>query len=303
MSLDVDVHPAAQYRRRRLPLPGRGAGAELAGLDFGDPARPIDVIFLHANGFNAMTYRTVLAPLAKSLRILAVDQQGHGRSPQRVPAEGRADWLDLRDDLIALLDSLDGPPAVLSGHSMGGAVASLAAAERPQAVKALALFDPVIVRLEFIEAARGAAPGPRLDNSMAEGALRRRAVFESREAAFASYHGRGAFRTWPDAALTDYIADGFIERPDGSVTLSCTPAWEASNFGSALNDVWAALDTVRVPVRILRAESGSTCAVERAERFSPANPDFTVRTIAGASHFLPIERPELVRETLTSLAG
>ena len=78
----------------------------LAALEFGDPGRPIDVLFLNANGFNAMTYRSILAPLGEGLRILAVDQQGHGRSPRsRSGAEGRKDWLDLRDDLLALLET------------------------------------------------------------------------------------------------------------------------------------------------------------------------------------------------------
>ena len=33
-------------------------------LDFGDPKRPVDLVFIHANGFNALTYRTLLAPLS-----------------------------------------------------------------------------------------------------------------------------------------------------------------------------------------------------------------------------------------------
>ncbi len=44
---------------------------------------------------------------------------------------------------------------------------------------------------------------------LAEGALRRRSDFPSREAALAAYRGRGAFRTWPEAPLADYVADGF----------------------------------------------------------------------------------------------
>ena len=32
------------------------AEGRVAALDFGDPDRPIDVIFLHATGFNARTY-------------------------------------------------------------------------------------------------------------------------------------------------------------------------------------------------------------------------------------------------------
>ena len=46
----------------------------------GDPPdRPVDIVFLHANGFNALTYQrdpgTARRP---TLRVLALDQRGHG---------------------------------------------------------------------------------------------------------------------------------------------------------------------------------------------------------------------------------
>ena len=296
--LTVDSFPPPT--RRTVAIRSRGVSGDLAALDFGDAARPIDVIFLHANGFNAMTYRSVLGPLGRGLRILAVDQQGHGHSPRRSPVAGRGDWLDLRDDLVALLESLDCAPVVLSGHSMGGAASVLAAAERPDRVRALALFDPVIISREA--RGRAASADAAADNVLALGADRRRAIFPSREMAFKSYHGRGAFRTWPDEALRDYIADGFRDRPDGTVELTCAPEWEASGFRAHGHDLWAVMPKIVAPVRILRAEVGSTCHLETPAEFNPGNPDISVRTIPGTTHFLPIERPDLVRETLLETA-
>ncbi|HEX4182384.1 MAG TPA: alpha/beta hydrolase [Caulobacteraceae bacterium] len=300
MTLTSETGAAAAHapRRRTFDIRSRGHDARLAALEFGDPSRPIDVLFLHANGFNAMTYRGILAPLAAGLRILAVDQQGHGLSPQRGAAEGRTDWLDFGDDLLALLDRLDQGPMVLAGHSMGGAVSVMATAEKPSRVRALALFDPVLV---FRAARAAAAGGGAADNPLALGADRRRAVFPDREMAFKSYHGRGAFRTWPDEAIRDYITDGFRDRPDGTVELSCAPAWEASSFRAHGHDPWPSMRKVFKPVRILRAEAGSTCGVETPAEFNPDNPDVVVRTIPGSTHFLPIERPNLVRETLLEL--
>jgi pimeloyl-ACP methyl ester carboxylesterase len=296
----LNAAPLVVPRRRTLSIESRGAPGELAALDFGDPDRPVDVIFLNANGFNAMTYRSALAPLAAGLRILAVDQQGHGLSPQRTPAAGRLDWLDLRDDLLALLEAVGGGPKVLAGHSMGGAVSILAAAERPDRVRALALFDPVIIPGAARDAARA---GGTLDNPLAMGADRRRAVFPDREMVFKSYRGRGAFRTWPDQALLDYITDGFRDLPDGTVELTCAPEWEASGFRAHGHDPWAAMRKIFAPVRILRAEAGSTCNLETPGEFNPDNADIAVRTVPGTTHFLPIERPDLVRETLLELAS
>lgn len=116
----------------------------MAVLDFGDPNRPVDLIFSHANGFNAATYRSLLSPLSTSLRIWAPDLRGHGRSTLPTFARPKTSWRDHRDDLLALLEAVDGPPVVMAGHSMGGTASLLAAAERPDRVSSLVLFDPVI---------------------------------------------------------------------------------------------------------------------------------------------------------------
>lgn len=305
MTLDADLPARAsigEARRRTLTISPPSGQAQLAAVEFGDPARPIDVIFLHANGFNALTYRSVLAPLGDRLRILAVDQQGHGRSAQRVPAEGRTNWCDFRDDLVAVLDAHGGPPVVLAGHSMGGAASVMAAPERAARVKALALFDPVLMSREMAADLTSGARSAISDNPLAQGARRRRAVFPSRQAAIDSYRGRGAFRTWPEAALADYVEDGFRDRPDGTVELSCAPEWEASNFSAHGHDPWPAMARIAAPVAILRAETGSTCQVVSPVAFPAENRRVRIETVPGTTHFLPIERPELVRRTLLELA-
>jgi pimeloyl-ACP methyl ester carboxylesterase len=133
--------------------------------------------------------------------------------------------------------------------------------------------------------------------------LRRRAVFAGREAAIDSYLGRGAFKTWPQAALADYVADGFQSRADGQVELSCAPAWEADNFAAPAYDVAAALHGLTQPVSILRAQTNSTCAIDSAAGFVSNNPRFDVETIAGSTHFLPIERPDLARGLIRRMAA
>jgi pimeloyl-ACP methyl ester carboxylesterase len=115
-----------------IPIASRAGAGEMAVLEFGPTDRPVDVVFVHANGFNGQTYRALLAPLSAGLRILAVDQRGHGSSRLAADPRHRRNWLDLRDDLLALLTALDQGPVVLAGHSMGGTVSLLAAAAAPE---------------------------------------------------------------------------------------------------------------------------------------------------------------------------
>src|SRR5580698_1338466 len=219
---------------------------EIAYFDYGPEDRAPDVVFLHANGFNARAYRTILAPLATQLRILTPDQRGHGATALATDRP-RASWLDLKDDLLAFLAAMRIERVVLAGHSMGGTASLLASAESPAQVRALALFDPVI-----------SAPGQRAavsaeairQSPMVAGAIKRRSTFPSHAAVVESYRGRGAFRTWTEAMLEDYVAAGFHRTAAGAVELACTPAWEVSNYINQAHDSWAAFERSVCPIHI-----------------------------------------------------
>ena len=184
-------------------------------------------------------------------------------------------------------------PVVLAGHSMGGTSSLLAAAAEPERVRALALFDPVVMPLEMQLNPQAIAESP-----LVQGALRRRATFASRAAALEAYLGRGGFRTWSPDQVADYVAAGFREIAGGEVTLTCAPEWEASNFRTHNYDAWAAFRDSRCPIRILRAEDASTFRLEGHEAELTRDGRIAVETVPGSTHFLPMEQPQRVRETL-----
>lgn len=268
----------------------------MATIAFGPAERPLDIVFLHANGFDAMTYRQLLAPLAREgLHVMAVDQRGHGLSRLAAEPAGHS-WLRYADDLVALVEALGAAPRVLSGHSMGGTAILLAAPRlaRDGRAPSMVLFDPVLK-----PAAPEATPLSPAESPLVRGALRRNALFDSREAALESYRGRGAFKTWPEAVIADYLVDGLVARPDGGMTLSCAPAWEAANFSSSyLHSPHEALTRPLADIRILRAERDSTCRWDEGAADSPWAAHVRVETVPATTHFLPMEQPEVARAAL-----
>ena len=133
-------------------------------------------------------------------------------------------------------------------------------------------------------------------------AARRRDVFDRRAAAFKAYKGRGAFKTWPDAMLKDYVADGFIDRLDGTVELACPPDWEAVNYTTHAHDPYAAFPRFAFPVRILRGSRGSTCRVKDVAAFERQYPGASIQKVEGG-HFFPMEKPQAVRAALRESAA
>lgn len=257
--------------------------------EIGPAERPVDLVFSHANGFNARTYLSILTPVAETRRIVAPDLRGHGRTDLPAEPAGRTTWLDIRDDLVALLEALDLRDVVLAGHSMGATASLLAAAELPQRVRELVLFEPVVMRAD--------ATGEPADSPLVQGALKRRADFTSREEAEAAYAGRGAFRSWSPQMLKDYVADGFRDLPGGGVTLAARPAWEHSNYLAQAHDTRGALARVGAPLRVFQGAQHSTFGMS-ADELAALKPGARLEVVEGATHFLPMERPDVVAAAL-----
>lgn len=123
----------------------RGNGVDLALHRFGHAPGPQDeartILLLHGFLDAAATWDLVAAPLVKAgFEVLALDFRGFGHS-ERVPEGGYYYFPDYVADLDAVVETLDRPFLSLVSHSMGGGVAALYAACRPERVKRLVIME------------------------------------------------------------------------------------------------------------------------------------------------------------------
>ncbi len=279
------------------------SGGALSYLDWGGPADAPRVLFLHANGFNANTYRQLLSPMADILRIQALDCRGFGLGTATADPAADISWNIFRDDLVPFLEAL-GEPVTLAGHSLGSVISLLTAVARPDLVRNVLAIEPVIhpYLRNWVMRIRQAAHIPHTANGLVEGASKRRAVFPDRDAVFNAYCGRGAFRSWPEQVLRDYIAGGVRDRADGQVELSCAPAWEAAVFRMSGAYVWDRLGRIPRPFAIVHGNVHSTCHPSVVARMHRLYPGTVIEQIDGASHFLPMEFPDVVRAHILRMA-
>lgn len=124
-------------------------GTKLVALMAGPADVTESIVFLHGLGGSQSTWASVLGHFAETYRVVAVDLPGHGASDKPSPASTDYSISGIAAKLGELLEKLELTPAVLVGHSLGGATALHLALERPKLVRALALVDSAALGLEI----------------------------------------------------------------------------------------------------------------------------------------------------------
>jgi len=112
---------------------------------FRESGRGPGVVCTHSNASTSGQWIALMERLAPDFRVLAVDSYGAGKSPEW-PSDR---VITLRDE-VALIEPVlakAGAPLVLVGHSYGAAVALIAALDRPERVRGLALYEPTLFAL------------------------------------------------------------------------------------------------------------------------------------------------------------
>jgi len=97
------------------------------------------MVLLHGIGDNAHIWDHVVSRLPEGIRVVAIDQRGHGRSTWAVPPAYSCD--DYVDDLDAVVTTLHLEAVVLMGHSMGALHATRYASLHPDKVTGLIHAD------------------------------------------------------------------------------------------------------------------------------------------------------------------
>ncbi|MBM4435257.1 MAG: alpha/beta hydrolase [Chloroflexi bacterium] len=253
----------------------------------GAPGEP-PIVLLHGATLRAEDWENIFPRLGTRYRVIAYDARGHGKS-------GRAERYALEHlaaDLVRVLSGIAQAPAVLIGHSIGGATALVAAAREPALVRGLVLEDPWLSlyrdtkwRTAYFQKLRAALdqradprafaravaalplpePGPRGE----------RIVGEVR--GFYSAERLATYYKDVDSALVDQL----VTRDEaGSSAIAEAPA------------------KVRCPVLLLAAGTGSALAEGEADRLAIRIEDAKVMKFPGVGHRIHGLRPEPFLEAL-----
>ncbi|MDO8719141.1 MAG: alpha/beta hydrolase [Polaromonas sp.] len=170
------------------------------------------IIFSHGNSFPASTYGVLFQSLkSRGFQVKAIEKFGHD---PRYPVT--SNWPDLVQqlaDFTAREVEKSGQAAFLVGHSLGGFLSLMCAAQHPvlgdKPVRGVLMLDSPILG-GWRATALSVAKRAQLVGSISPGAIsrKRRQQWLGRDEVLAHFRSKKAFARWDEQVLRDYIEHG-----------------------------------------------------------------------------------------------
>jgi pimeloyl-ACP methyl ester carboxylesterase len=253
-------------------------------LNFGFwPGRGAPVVALHGLTASYLNFIGIAERLEGRRPLFALDLRGRGDSDK---PEGSYGFDQHARDVAAAMRALDLGPSVIVGHSMGAFIATALAAQNPELVAGLILIDGGYL----LDMPAEANAEQVLDTVLAQRITQLQETYPSREVYREFWRARPNFPPadwgpWTEAFLNYEVGgEAPLLRPKASE--SAVRFDVAESFKTA--EITARLKTLRVPVMLLRAETGF--ALDRP----PLIPDSAVEQMRT---FLPSLQDEMISDT------
>lgn len=240
------------------------------------------VLLIHGIGSSSGDFNPVINEMRDFCQPISIDLRGHGASGK--PASGYH-YSDYMRDLDAVLAELEMKNPIILGHSLGGIITLMWAANNSGTPRALIIEDsPLRSGDDFKDAF--------------EGWLQLNAL--PHEVAKAWYAGKNPH--WPEAVLEQRSFDMV------NTARAAIEELQASSLSNEGLDTFGELGAITAPLLFLQGdtEAGSMVQPEDLESLKQALPQTQVAMFPGAGHTIhrshPHEWLESVREFIEGLA-
>lgn len=269
-------------------------GSDAEGMhyvDYGGPADGPPLVLVHGLGGSHLNWDLVAPQLALRHRVIAVDLPGFGLSapgaqPSTVPVN------------VGLLERfvrrVAGRPAVLVGNSMGGMIAILLAARRPELVSGLVLVDPALPPAELrptgVEGALILQMLPGLGEYLV-GARRRRLGPEATVRGMLRLCGVDPARIPPDLLERSVALAARHRDVAGADRAFLSAARSLAWVLVRAREYRAAMAAVRAPVLLLHGDRDRLVPVASARAVARRHPRWTYRELTAVGHVPQLQVP------------
>ena len=254
------------------------------------------LVLLHATGFNPWLWHPIARRLLGRFHIYCPYFCDHRAGE---PEEGGIGWMHLARDLARFCECLGLSGPYMAGHSMGGAVITIAAGRFGLAPARMLLIEPILLPPAFYQAQIRVE-----DHPLAGKSIKRRNQWKDREEARAYLKSKPLFQSWDAEMLEVYLSYGMTAAVDGGLELSCHPRKEAALFmGSMAYDPWPLMPHITCPVLVMEGENTENKGLIDFREAAATFPNGSFQEVAGVGHLIPMEAPELTASCIRCFFG
>lgn len=232
------------------------------------------VLALHGHFGSARAFAGLARQLGDAIRLIALDQRGHGQARKRQTYAPE----DYVADAAAFVEEQGLAPAVVLGHSMGGVIAYTLAATRPELVRAVIVEDaPAFVPEATLDVRSWPTRAPSL-----------RELGEAIEA-----------QGLPDAS---YFLESAVRYADGW-GLAFDAEEMMRSQAQLVGDRWDAWLAVEQPLLLLHGTESIVLDTDHAHEMVERRPQTRYREFAGRGHWIHDDDAAGVAEAIASFVG
>lgn len=243
------------------------------------------LLLLHATGFNPWLWHPIARKLNAAYRIFCPFLCDHR---QAAPEDGGVGWQLLAGDLVLFCEALEISRPFMAGHSMGGAILTIAAGSLGVRPAGMVLIEPILLPEEIY----GLEIGLK-DHPMARKAISRRNKWRDADEARRYLESRPLFQNWDGEMLALYIQYGMSPAEDGGLELACTPRKEAALFmGGMAHNPWPGIREVNCPVLVLEGAHTENKGFIDFRRAAGMFPQGRYQQVPDVGHLIPMEAPD-----------
>ncbi len=260
-------------------------------LHYGGEGEPL--IMLHATGFNPWLWHPIARGLSDTYQIFCPYFCDHRETD---PEKGGFNWLLLAEDLAKFCGELGLSSPYMVGHSMGGAVITLAEGKFSLNAGKMVLIEPIFLPQDFYSIEMRVE-----DHPLAGKSIKRRNQWRDQDEAQAYLRSKPLFKDWDDEMLELYIQYGMVGSDSGGLELACHPHREAALFMGGMGyDPWPVLPSVQCPVLVLEGEHTENRGIIDFQKAAERFPNGSYQLVEDAGHLIPMEKPELILSIIRS---
>ena len=229
------------------------------------------LVFIHSMGMDARGFDITSRALSGEYQILALDILDHGDSESPKEPVSLPEHADIMRKAYMKMGF---KPNVLVGHSVGGMMGMVLAADHPKDFNGMVLVD--IAPFTMSGEGRSNQPRPQPVNE-----------YESLEEARAYFKER--YGDFVDEAVENRLQYGLIKGDDGIYRRK--PTGDAIRGGLS-TDLWPYVERMKGPIFLMKGGTSNLVTPETLNRMKRLLRDLQVATFDGVGHMIPQGKPE-----------